>query len=188
MKTTLFIYFLTFLAVNFSLGATHIITWGVPSHGITNIFVGDTIQWNFVGFHDVTSSGSPSFVSSSTQSGGSYSVTFNSVGDYYYFCSVHGAGTMDGNIVVSPILSIEDTEIESNFSIYPNPSSDELNLNLPSNISNVLIEVFDVTGKYIYKSKAIKPTSINVVNWKTGLYFIKVSSNNFKVTKRFIRE
>ncbi|PHS07178.1 MAG: hypothetical protein COA88_09285 [Kordia sp.] len=179
---------ITFLAINFSIGATHIINWTAGSHITTEIEVGDTVQWNFSGFHDVTSSGSPSFASSLTQSGGSYSITFNSVGEYYYFCSVHGLVSMDGTIDVKPILGVEEVESKSSFSIYPNPSRDVLNLKLPSNSSSVLVEIFDVTGKYIYKSTAIKPTTINIVNWKTGLYFVKVSSDNYKVTKRFIKE
>lgn len=186
MKTILLFCF-TLLTLNFSEGATHIITWGVPSHGNTNIFVGDTVQWNFVGFHDVTSSGSPSFASSSAQSGGSYSVTFNSVGDYYYFCSVHGAGSMDGTIVVSEILGVEDLETKSNFLIYPNPSKNVLNLETHESIKTVLIEVYDVTGKNIYKSKMIEPKSIDVVNWKAGLYFVRVSSDNYNITKRFVK-
>ena len=186
MKLKLLV-FLAFFIVNLSLGETHVITWGVPSHGVTNIFVGDTVQWNFVGFHDVTSSGSPSFVSSSQQNGGSYSVTFNSVGDYYYFCSVHGASNMDGTIVVSLNLSV-DNQTKPIFSIYPNPSSDVLNLKLPNTSSNVIIEIFDVTGKRIYKSKATKQSAINVVNWKTGLYFVQVSFDDYKVTKRFVKE
>lgn len=187
MKTILLIC-ITFLAVNFSIGATHIITWGVPYHADTNIFVGDTVQWDFSGFHNVISDGSPTFTSSGNQTNGSYSITFNSVGTYHFLCGIHGVGNMDGNIIVSPLLGVEDTEYEFSFSIYPNPSSDILNLKLPSDSSNILVEVFDVTGKYIYKSKAIKPTSINIVNWKTGLYFVKVSADNYKVTKRFVKE
>jgi len=179
---------ITFLAVNFSIGATHIITWGSPYHADTNIFEGDTVQWDFVGFHSVISDGSPTFVSSGSQSGGSYSITFNSTGTYHFFCGVHGAANMDGNIIVSPVLGVDDIESKSSFSIYPNPSSDILNLKLPSNSLGVLVEVFDVTGKNIYKSIAIKPTSINVVNWKTGLYFVKVSSDSYEVTKRFVKE
>ncbi|MGB1270071.1 MAG: T9SS type A sorting domain-containing protein [Flavobacteriaceae bacterium] len=181
------LFFIAFFVVNLSLAETHVINWGVNTHGVTNIFVGDTVQWNFVGFHDVTSSGSPSFVSSAQQSGGSYSVTFNSVGDYNYFCSVHGAISMDGTIVVSLNLSVDD-QAQPIFSIYPNPSSDVLNLKLPNNSSNAIVEIFDVTGKNVYKSKATKQTSVNVINWKTGLYFVQVSFDDYKVTKRFVKE
>jgi len=187
MKIKLLIYFI-FLATNVSIGTTHIIDWNVGSHIITNIEEGDTFKWKFVGVHDVTSNGSPSFISSSVQDGGSYSVTFTTARDYNYFCSLHDGVNMDGTIIVSPVLGIDDPAPKLSFSIYPNPSSDVLNLKISNNSSNVTIEIFDVLGKNIYKSTAIKQTSINVVNWKTGLYFVKVSFGNNKVTKRFVKE
>lgn len=187
MKTIL-LFCITFLTINLSIGATHVITWGSPYHGDTNIFEGDTVQWNFVNFHSVISDGSPTFTSSGNQNGGSYSITFNSAGIYHFFCGVHGVANMDGNIIVSPILGVEETESKSSFLMYPNPSRDILNLKLPSNSSNVLVEVFDVIGKRVYKSTAIRPTDINVVNWKTGFYFVKVKSDSYNITKRFVKE
>ena len=175
------------VTINICFGTTHIIDWTTNTHVTTNIIIGDTVQWNFTGFHDVTSSGSPSFTSSATQSGGSYSFQFNTLGDYYYFCSVHGAGSMDGNIIVSPMLSVEDEELV-NFTIYPNPSSNVLNLKLTHNNKSTKIEVFDVLGKLTYNAMVNSETSINVTNWNSGLYFVKLSSENLKITKRFVKE
>lgn len=175
------------ITINLCFGTTHVINWVTNTHITTNIIIGDTVQWNFTGFHDVTSSGSPSFTSSPTQSGGSYSFTFNTLGDYYYFCSVHGSASMDGNIIVSPLLSVEETE-QNSFSIYPNPSKDVLNIKLALNNKSLKIEVFDILGKLVYHTNSTNNKSINTSNWNSGLYFVKISSGNSEITKRFVKE
>lgn len=187
MKTTLLLCF-TFLTVNLSLGATHIISWSTNTHTTTNILIGDTVQWDFVGFHNVISDGSPTFTSSGNQNGGSYSVTFNALGDYHYLCSIHGALSMDGNIVVSPLLSVGNMELKDNFYVYPNPSSDVLNLKLPNNTTAVNIEIFNIVGKNVYTSKEMISNQINVSNLKSGLYFITINFENYSVTKKIIKK
>jgi plastocyanin len=76
------------------------------------VAVGDTVTWNWAsGFHSVTEAGG-SFDSGAHGSPGSpFSMTFNSAGEIYYYCSVHAtaadandagidAGKMVGEIVV----------------------------------------------------------------------------------------
>ncbi len=74
----------------------------------TTINVGDTVQWTVVGAapHTVTSDGSPSFTSSGTlTTGQTYSLPFNTAGEFIYYCSIHAAsgqypGGMTGRIIV----------------------------------------------------------------------------------------
>ncbi len=70
-----------------------------------------TWQWDANAIsHNVTSTGSPSFQSSTTHSGPfTYSVTFTTPGTYKFYCSVHALptdpvapGVMTGTITVSP--------------------------------------------------------------------------------------
>ena len=186
MKTKLLVC-LTFLTINLSFGALHEITWQTPFHGTVNIEIGDTVRWNFTGFHSVISSGSPSFTSSGNQNGGTYEVTFNTIGNYYFFCGVHGAGSMDGTIVVTSTLGVDDIETDD-FSIYPNPSKDELNFKLPKNNNNIILEVFDVFGKNIYTKKAFNLKNIYVNNWENGVYFLNIIIDKKRVVKVFIKE
>ena len=68
---------------------------------VDTIAVGGMVTWTWTGaaLHSVQSTGSPSFVSSGTQTTGTYSRTFNSAGTYTYDCAVHGL-IMTGRIVV----------------------------------------------------------------------------------------
>ena len=189
MKTKLLIYLL-FLTISISAQTTHPIAWSFGYNGTTTIEVGDTVEWDWVGQgnHDVTSIGSPSFPSAPLQNGGTYSYTFTVVGDYDFICDFHGASNMSGTIRVVDTLGVDDVETINQFSIYPNPSSEILNVKLPSISTSITIQVFDVLGKNIYKTSTLTSTSLNVEDWKDGMYFIKVSSNDQIAIKTFIKK
>jgi plastocyanin len=75
----------------------------------TTISAGDTVSWGFGGSlpHTVTDcggncaspTGSPAF-DSGQMSSGTYQHTFDTAGTYGYYCQVHGASVMQGQIVV----------------------------------------------------------------------------------------
>jgi plastocyanin len=69
------------------------------------IAAGGTVTWTWAsGFHDVTSTGSPSFTPSGApvSAPNTYSQTFSTPGTYLYFCTIHGTpgAGMRGTIVV----------------------------------------------------------------------------------------
>ncbi len=67
---------------------------------VDTLDAGGTVTWNWTGGnpHNVTSTGSPSFAASPTQTSGSYARTLNTTGTYTYICTVHAG--MNGTIVV----------------------------------------------------------------------------------------
>lgn len=91
------------------MAATHIINVNDNSFSITQltIAVGDTVTWeNAAGGnpHDVTSN-TGAWTPSATASSFSFSVTFNSVGTFGYFCTVHTF--MTGTITVESAAAAE---------------------------------------------------------------------------------
>ncbi len=104
----------------------------------------------------------------------------------------HGSGKYGGTVVNVTLGTPEVTTVLNKISIQPNPASDHLNIKLPEPLINKMltIEVYDVLGKKITKEYISKfRTSINVVNWNSGLYLVKISSkkDNVSVTKRFMK-
>jgi hypothetical protein len=84
------------------------------------------------------------------------------------------------------VLGIPETKNNENNSIivYPNPTSDYINISLNKNLESSYIEVYDSYGRLIYISKESK---INLSSFKNGVYFIRVpavSNNTFKVIKQ----
>jgi hypothetical protein len=75
------------------------------------------------------------------------------------------------------------------FIISPNPGKSELNIKLPSHSQDLKLEVFDVLGKRVYKGVISRlESSVNISNWKNGVYLVRVSSTKITHTKRFIKQ
>lgn len=78
---------------------------------------------------------------------------------------------------------------DRSFKISPNPSSNKLNIKLLKTSKNTILEVYDVLGKRIHKSKITQlEASVDVSNWKTGVYLVKISTEKESQTKRFIKQ
>jgi hypothetical protein len=94
------------------------------------------------------------------------------------------------NITASGSLSVVDFENQQlGFRISPNPGKNKLNIRFLDTYNDLTVEVFDVLGKRIYKSALTRlESSINVSNWKSGVYLVKVSDNESTKTKRFIKQ
>ncbi len=81
--------------------------------------------------------------------------------------------------------SVEDAE-KHDFSIFPNPSSDWINMvNLPSNI--LAIGVYDVLGKKLFNISN-GSQSFDVSQLTSGQYILKISAEKELVTTLFIKQ
>ncbi len=75
------------------------------------------------------------------------------------------------------------------FTISPNPAKSELNIKLPNTNEDSNLEVFDILGKRVYKGLITQlESSVNVSNWKSGVYLVRVSNTKATQTKRFIKQ
>jgi len=74
---------------------------------------------------------------------------------------------------------------ENKMEIFPNPSSD--NLNLEGISSDADISVFDISGKLMPFEK-ISQNLINISQLKAGIYNIRIINNNQIITKKFIKQ
>ncbi|WP_435413100.1 T9SS type A sorting domain-containing protein [Psychroserpens mesophilus] len=102
-----------------------------------------------------------------------------------------GLRVMDLNdITASTTLSTNDVVAFDEFSISPNPATSKLNVYLPQNAKNTTISVYDVLGKKVYSKSidALSSTSVDVSNWNSGVYIIRISSDNSTQTKRFVKQ
>ncbi|NNK41012.1 MAG: T9SS type A sorting domain-containing protein, partial [Winogradskyella sp.] len=92
------------------------------------------------------------------------------------------------NITASSSLSVTDFIPTGEFTISPNPSRNKLNVKLSSYNESLKLEVFDVLGKKIHMGKVTNlETTVNVSNWKSGVYLVRISNDNVSQTKRFIK-
>jgi len=71
-------------------------------------------------------------------------------------------------------------------SVYPNPVQDLLYFDDINQFNEVLIT--DISGKEVYKTKSVKNHSLDVSSLKTGVYFLKISTEEALFVSKFIKE
>ena len=87
------------------------------------------------------------------------------------------------NQVVDPM----ETRLE--LSIYPNPSSDILNLNIKSAYEISLISIYSLDGRFISQSIVDVPSiELNVEDLQNGVYLINVSNNLQTQVVKFVKQ
>ncbi len=90
----------------------------------------------------------------------------------------------NGQFEYSNTIATKNNKIEAE--ILPNPFKDEITISNNATINK--IEIVDVTGKIIYSEiQNNNKILIHTGNLKTGIYFIKVYSNDTVITKRMLK-
>ena len=84
-------------------------------------------------------------------------------------------------------LSVEEENILSGLSLYPNPAKDIVKFEIPAGLEDIKIEVFDNAGKKI-NMELSQDNTIDVSNIASGLYLVSIISNDIKTTKKLIVE
>ena len=80
--------------------------------------------------------------------------------------------------------SNEDYSLSNDFSMYPNPVKDNLNIHVNQNTSYI---IYDMNGKAIQKGFLnIGVNTINLSHWNEGIYFVKMNLSNKSIVKKLI--
>ena len=96
-----------------------------------------------------------------------------------------------GNQPHCQILYSEKINESKFFSLYPNPTSNKLNIQFSENQSSVCLELYDIYGKIVKKHKLNHLTSnsietLNIGNFLNGTYILRIKTNNSQETHRVI--
>jgi hypothetical protein len=95
-----------------------------------------------------------------------------------------------GNSSCGTPLYLGTTEsLLTDFKVWPNPTNDFLNLDLPGNYSGCTLAIFDLTGKEIQTVALEKNVPVNVSNLANGFYLGKIISpdGNQQSVIRFVK-
>src|ERR1043165_2847676 len=79
---------------------------------------------------------------------------------------------------------------QSDWSIYPNPASENLTVRVPSRADNYSVKIFDATGRLIKAKEKITAGEniLSVADLEKGLYLLVVSDGRTTQTKRFVKQ
>jgi hypothetical protein len=87
-------------------------------------------------------------------------------------------------------LGVQPNAMVTNaINIYPNPATDVLNVQNNSNDTIAAIEIYTINGAKVKEHKGSESiTTISVADLQTGVYFVKVTTNNGTSNYKFIKK
>lgn len=93
--------------------------------------------------------------------------------------------TTDNNVIIikDSTLGLSETEDKSTLSIYPNPTTDYLNIKSDLKIKE--IQISDINGRII-NNLDFQDHKINLTSLQTGIYIAKITDENGKITTKKI--
>ncbi|MBI5539372.1 MAG: T9SS type A sorting domain-containing protein [Bacteroidia bacterium] len=81
-----------------------------------------------------------------------------------------------------PFVNINESVINKEISIYPNPASDYININVSSAYN---FQIFDITGRVVLQTKT-ENEQINVSTIPSGVYILRGSDGKSQFTRKLI--
>jgi hypothetical protein len=79
-------------------------------------------------------------------------------------------------------------ELTSSFNVYPNPVNDKLYVETLTQTQTLTVEIYDIYGRQQSMVNGQQSTVIDVTNLNSGVYFVKVVTENGEAVKRFIKK
>lgn len=92
--------------------------------------------------------------------------------------------TSYANVYVTGIPSTDN----NNLVIFPNPATDFIYIEMPDYSGQIsLLEIYSSDGILISSEKIKDKTSVNVKGFNSGIYYLRISSDNEMITKKIIK-
>ncbi|MCF7559175.1 T9SS type A sorting domain-containing protein [Sabulilitoribacter multivorans] len=107
--------------------------------------------------------------------------------DNHLLIGTHGNGMYES--IITDVLNTNDiNDISHYISLFPNPTTDEINLNIPQEFGNsIKYSIKNMLGQSITNGTLLS-NKIDVSTLQTGMYFIELNTGDKKGTKKFIRK
>ncbi len=93
------------------------------------------------------------------------------------------------NLELARLFSINELELNEEISIYPNPSTDNIKVNLPKSMEYASVVVFNVLGKKVITQEVNATDNIIIVSHlNSGVYLLKFTNGNVSKTLKLVKE
>ncbi|MCX6352850.1 MAG: multicopper oxidase domain-containing protein [Bacteroidetes bacterium] len=109
---------------------------------------------------------------------------------YMYHCHLlhhEDDGMMGSFLVRDTTVGIQQNIKENGVTIYPNPFTDELNINTTQN-QKYSVAIYNLLGQKIYASSSTLNIKLETLNFPKGLYILELKSNQNITYKRIIKQ
>ena len=161
------------------------------------ITLGDSVNFVIASVHNAIEVNQSTWDANGNTSDGGFSVPFGgglvlpaqlTVGTHWYVCSPHAASGMKGVIIVQNNTDIVENQLQANFSVYPNPSSDLITIKVNAELLGSIYRITNLLGISVLTGKLTSVnTIININELTVGLYLLQVGEQKkqtFKILKK----
>lgn len=119
----------------------------------------------------------------------SNNIAVSEYGQYYVEVTVNGGCVVKSNtITADSTLGIKENISINTIKVFPNPSKEKFNIELP-NQQNFNLQIYDVTGRKVHERKNVTGTvKVDCSSFNTGIYFVQATNEENILTYKFIKE
>lgn len=107
---------------------------------------------------------------------------------YHGYGLINALGAVEAAIGVS--TGINDKRDDTLFEVYPNPATDQLAIQLKSEMNGAEIEIFDITGQRVdaLSNSTNRRITVDINNLSPGVYIVALRSEGSLSTARFVKQ
>ncbi|MFI5219439.1 MAG: T9SS type A sorting domain-containing protein [Bacteroidia bacterium] len=87
-----------------------------------------------------------------------------------------------------PTTIKENTEHQNQISVFPNPASTLLTIQSPSKTANTTVILHNTLGEQLLTKQFKEKTTIDIRNFPPGIYFVTISNDEYRVTKKVVKQ
>jgi len=92
-----------------------------------------------------------------------------------------------GDVIETP-TGIADEQVKIGFDVYPNPATDYIKVSVNNDVDGI-VEIYSISGAKIFADKfAGKSKTLNVSGYASGIYVVRVATDNEVFAKRWIKK
>lgn len=111
-------------------------------------------------------------------------IKIEAVGNIFY--------TVSKPFTITTTASSNDFDFE-NFSLYPNPTTDNVTISFNSNTGNeITIDIYDIRGRklntYNVENSGLIATEVNLTQYESGIYLFTIKDGANQATKKVIKK
>lgn len=112
--------------------------------------------------------------------------TGNGVAVYRFYVSYDGQNYIDSvDFQVNGVASAPEITPELTVGVQPNPASDNITIKA-GGVNSASVQIVDVLGNVILNTTVSGTKNINVAEYRNGIYFVNVSANGTRVSRKVI--
>ncbi|MBK8362652.1 MAG: T9SS type A sorting domain-containing protein [Bacteroidetes bacterium] len=113
---------------------------------------------------------------------------------YYHLDGFWRQSNIQGSWMIRPIfgarypftVGVSEASYSFDFSIYPNPASEKITIELPFNKKSK-VQIINVVGEVILEEEITSSKTISIENIAAGIYFARITNdNNFSSVRKFV--